>query len=81
MRIRDLPKELGEPDHVVLADTLERMETPSLVLTRRLWERPARDLLHLLRGGRTEVHSPEAAALLGDLRAALEEIEIPERYC
>jgi hypothetical protein len=80
MLIRDLPDELGEPDDVTLADILGPTDGESGGLPRRLWERPARELLHLLRGGRTEVQSPEAAALLGDLRAALEEVEIAERY-
>lgn len=43
-----------------------------------LWERPARELLLFLRGAK--VTSPESAVLLGDLRAALEDVEIPERY-
>jgi len=80
MLIRDLPDELGEPGEGTVADVLGRMDGESRGLPRRLWERPAHELLHLLRGGRTEVQSLEAAGLLGELRAALEEVEIPERY-
>jgi hypothetical protein len=80
MLIRDLPDELGRPDGVTLADAVGRTDRDYGALPRRLWEHPARELLHLLHGGRSEVQSPEAAALLDDLRAALEEVEVPERF-
>jgi hypothetical protein len=79
MLIRDRPDELGEPGDVSVTDALGPMAGESRGLPRRLWEWPARELLHLLRGGRAEVQSPEAAELLSDLRAALAEVEIPER--
>lgn len=80
MLIRDLPDELGELHGVTLADVGGRADREPGGLPRRLWEHPARELLHLLRGGRTEVQSPDAAALLAELRVALEEVEIPEHY-
>jgi len=77
MLIRDRPDELGEPGAVSVTDALGPMAGESRGLPRRLWEWPARELLHLLRGGRAEVQSPEAEELLSDLRAALAEVEFP----
>ena len=49
-------------------------------LSRTLWERPARELLTAIQANRVEIQSTEAVVLLGDLRAALEDVDIPEDF-
>jgi hypothetical protein len=62
------------PDQAV--DAVER---DSYQLTSRtLWRQPAKQLLDFLRRGGVEVQSADDVVLLGDLRAALEDVEIPE---
>jgi hypothetical protein len=89
VRLRDEPGKVPLPSS--LRDQLGTTPAPSSGepvaanrpesrTSRRLWEQPARELLRWLHGGVVEVQSSEAAVLLGDLRAALEDVEVPEQY-
>ena len=77
MLIRDRPDELGEPGDVSVTDALGPMAGSLAGCHAACGSGPPANSLHLLRGGRAEVQSPEAEELLSDLRAALAEVEFP----
>jgi hypothetical protein len=80
LRVTSSPLPVAEP-RASLTPAFDAVEREHHVLTsRRIWEQPARELLRWLRAGHVEVQSPEAAVLLGDLRSALEDAEVPEQY-